>query len=169
MISRVQIAALTLSAAGLIGIAVNEGYTDRAVQPLPGDKWTQGFGSTTRDDGTPVRPTDKTTPVRALIKLQADTNAKEREVKACLGNNVEMYQHEWDFVMDFVYNIGSQKFCNSTMAELFRRNQHEAACRQVLRWTMFQGKDCRIRSNKCYGLVERREREMNKCFGLQAH
>lgn len=48
---RIAIGALALSAAALVGLAQREGYTDRAVQPLPGDKWTNGFGSTTNDAG----------------------------------------------------------------------------------------------------------------------
>lgn len=163
--TRQLVAALALSAAGLVGIVSHEGYTDQAVQPLPGDKWTFGFGSTTRDDSTPVLPGDKTNPVRALIKAQKDVSAAEAQLKACLGPQVAMHQHEWDFVVSLAYNIGTARFCGSTMALLFRQGQHSAACKQVLRWTYFQGKDCTDRSNKCYGLVERRNKEYAQCMG----
>ena len=46
------LAALSLSAAGLVGIALHEGYSDKAIIPVPGDKPTIGFGSTTRADGS---------------------------------------------------------------------------------------------------------------------
>lgn len=162
---RAAVAALSLSAAGLVGLVSHEGYTDQAVQPLPGDKWTYGFGSTTREDGTAVLPGDKITPVRALIKAQQDVSGKEAEIKRCLGPDAAMHQHEWDFVVSMAYNIGTARWCGSTMAQLFRANQHEAACKQVMRWTFYQGKDCLDRSNKCYGLVERRQKEYLQCMG----
>ena len=44
--NRIQLAALTLSAATLVGIAVHEGYRDTAYIPVPGDVPTIGFGTT---------------------------------------------------------------------------------------------------------------------------
>jgi lysozyme len=44
--ARIAIAALTLSAAGLIGIATSEGWEPVAKPPVPGDVPTGGFGST---------------------------------------------------------------------------------------------------------------------------
>ena len=44
---RKTVAALTLSAAALVGIVLHEGYTDRAVIPVKGDVPTIGFGTTT--------------------------------------------------------------------------------------------------------------------------
>ncbi len=41
---RRTVAALTLSAAALVGIVLHEGYTDRAVIPVKGDVPTIGFG-----------------------------------------------------------------------------------------------------------------------------
>ena len=43
---RTFIGALALSAAGLIALVAHEGYTDKAVVPVPGDRPTVGFGST---------------------------------------------------------------------------------------------------------------------------
>ncbi|WP_297832981.1 hypothetical protein [Thermomonas sp.] len=54
-------AALTLSAAALVGIVLHEGYTDRAVIPVKGDVPTIGFGTT-----TDVKIGDTTTPPKAL-------------------------------------------------------------------------------------------------------
>ena len=54
-------AALTLSAAALVGIVLHEGYTDRAVIPVKGDVPTIGFGTTSG-----VKIGDTTTPTKAL-------------------------------------------------------------------------------------------------------
>ena len=66
--ARIIVASLTLSASALIGLAVSEGYTDRAVFPTKNDRPTVGFGSTFHESGAPVQMGDKTDPVRALIK-----------------------------------------------------------------------------------------------------
>ncbi len=54
--ARIAISALALSASALVGLALKEGYTDKAIQPLPGDKWTNGFGSTTNAQGQALKP-----------------------------------------------------------------------------------------------------------------
>lgn len=38
------------------------------------------------------------------------------------------------------------------------------ACNQIPRWIYDNGKDCRIRSNNCYGQVIRREQEKELCL-----
>ena len=60
---RRTVAALTLSAAALVGIVLHEGYTDRAVIPVKGDVPTIGFGTTTG-----VKLGDTTTPPKALAR-----------------------------------------------------------------------------------------------------
>ena len=55
--TRRTVAALTLSAAALVGIVLHEGYTDRAVIPVKGDVPTIGFGTTSG-----VKIGDTTTP-----------------------------------------------------------------------------------------------------------
>lgn len=161
---RVTIAAMFLSAAGLIGIATHEGWVDRAMQPLPGDKWTMGFGSTTKEGGKPVQPGDTTNPIRALIQLQNDADAFQKRIRQCLGE-VEMYQWEWDAVISFAYNVGVENFCSSTMAKKFRAKDYAGACNEFTRWTFFQGKDCKNPENKCLGLYTRRLQERELCAG----
>ena len=162
---RIKIAALSLSAVGLVALVGHEGYTDSAVQPLPGDRWTYGFGMTTRDDGTPVQPGDRTTPTRALVSTLKDINKREEAVRKCLSPETVMYPHEWDFVVDFSFNVGVGNFCSSRMAALFSAGRHADACLEPLRWFKYQGRDCRIRANKCYGLIERREKQVQQCLG----
>lgn len=60
---RKTVAALTLSAAALVGIVLHEGYTDHAVIPVKGDVPTIGFGTTTG-----VKLGDTTTPPKALAR-----------------------------------------------------------------------------------------------------
>ena len=83
--ARIIVASLTLSASALIGLAVSEGYTDRAVIPTKNDRPTRGFGSTFNADGTPVKMGDKTDPVRALITLQAHVSKEEAAFRKSLA------------------------------------------------------------------------------------
>src|SRR3546814_1293220 len=65
-VRRTTVAALVLSAAGLVSIIADEGYTERAVVPTKNDRPTVGFGSTFRDDGSPVQMGDTITPAQAV-------------------------------------------------------------------------------------------------------
>ena len=53
--AKIAVAAMSLSAAAFVGLAVHEGYTDRAVIPTKGDVPTVGFGSTRHEDGSRVQ------------------------------------------------------------------------------------------------------------------
>lgn len=81
---RRTVAALTLSAAALVGIVIHEGYTDRAVIPVKGDVPTIGFGGTTKTDGTPVKLGDQTTPPEALARVLRDVQKFEGAIKTCV-------------------------------------------------------------------------------------
>jgi len=163
MNTRVAIGALGLSAAGLVAIALHEGYTERAVVPLPGDRPTVGFGSTHRPDGTPVRMGDTTTPPQALQRALRDLEAFEGALKRCI--RVPLHQHEYDAYLDHAYNVGARAFCDSTMARLLNEGKYEEACAQFERWVYFQGKDCRDPAHRCGGLVERRAKQRARCEG----
>lgn len=158
MKARIAVAALSLSAAGLVSIALHEGYTDRAVQPLPGDKPTIGFGTT---EG--VKMGDRITPPQALARALSDVQKFEGALKQCI--RVPMHQHEYDAFLSFSYNVGAGKFCGSTMARKLNAGDYAGACAEFSRWTLFQGKDCRDPVHRCGGLVERRADERAKCEG----
>ena len=73
---RKPIIALVISAAGLGGIAVHEGYRDKAYIPVPGDVPTIGFGNTTYVDGSKVQLGDKITRKEAKEVAQKEEKAK---------------------------------------------------------------------------------------------
>lgn len=148
--NRTWIASLSLSATALVGLALSEGYTDRAVQPLPGDKWTIGFGST---DG--VKPGDHITPPQALAMAMRDVTKFEGAVKKCVS--VPLYQYEYDAYVQFSYNVGPTNFCGSTLVKKLNAQDYAGACKELLRWNRFQGQP-----NK--GLTDRREREYKLCI-----
>ncbi len=115
MRTRIAAGALALSALGFVGIVSQEGYTTTAIRPVPNDPPTNGFGSTTGDDGQPLALGEKTDPVRAARRAVRDLNLKEKAFKQCLGEAVPLYQHEYDAYADLTYNVGAGAVCKSSI------------------------------------------------------
>jgi lysozyme len=167
MRTRTIIASLTLSAAGLIGIATSEGWEPIARSPVPGDVPTGGFGSTRSESG-PMKAGERIDPVRGLILLQRDASEAERVVRRCAP--VPMHQHEFDAFVSLAYNIGPGKagvkdgFCElksgrpSTIVRRLMDGDYAGACKSLLSWDKFHGTQLR-------GLTLRREREYAQCMG----
>lgn len=153
MIKRTRIAALSLSAAALVGVAVHEGYRGEAYIPVPGDRPTLGFGYA----GPEVQMGQRTDPVRALIQLNATADRFQREMKTCIGD-VPMFQHEWDAYFSLAYNIGTGAFCRSTLVRKLKSGDYAGACDEILKWDRFQGKPLA-------GLTKRRQQEHQQCLG----
>lgn len=151
MISRNQIASLSLSAAALVGIALHEGYRDTAYTPVPGDVPTIGFGTT---EG--VKPGDKTTPPQALARALTDIQKFEGAIKRCV--TVPLHQHEYDAYTSLAYNIGSTAFCGSTLVKRLNAHDYPGACAEILRWDRFKGQPLA-------GLTKRRKQENAQCLG----
>jgi lysozyme len=144
-------ASLYLSAAVLVGIALEEGFTSKAVIPVPGDVPTIGFGTT---EG--VKKGDVITPEKALVRLLQDADKFSEGVKKCA--NVPLYQHEYDAYVSLSYNIGTGAFCNSTLVKKLKVYDYEGACKEILRWDKFKGEPLK-------GLTHRRQREYKLCMG----
>lgn len=153
---RTPVAALVLAASTLVGIALHEGYTDRAVIPVPGDVPTKGFGTTTNPDGSSVKMGDTTTPPRALVDLLRDASKFERAVKRCAP--VPMYHYEFSAFVSLTYNIGEGAFCSSTLVRKLKAGDYAGACQEILRWDKVGGRVVR-------GLTIRRQAEHKLCIG----
>lgn len=148
---RPAITSLYLSAAVLVGIAIEEGFTSKAVIPVPGDVPTIGFGTTKG-----VKRGDVITPERALVRLLDDASTFSEGVKRCA--NVPMFQYEFDAYVSLSYNIGTGAFCNSTLVKKLKTYDYEGACKEILKWDKFQGQPLK-------GLTHRRQREYKLCMG----
>lgn len=167
--NRIRIAALTLSASALIGIAAHEGYRDTAYIPVKGDVPTIDFGSTTYADGSPVKMGDRSDPIRGLIRLGQHVNQKERALKRCIGD-VPMHQHEWDAMVSLAYNVGPGAVCNSSIPRKLKSGDYMGACNTILDFNSFCAKRDPV-TKKCVnrvilpGIVNRRQEEHKQCLG----
>ena len=155
--SRVKSSLLVLAASTLVGLAVHEGYTDKAVIPVPGDVPTKGFGTTRNPDGSSVKMGDTTTPQRALVDLLRDASKFEQAVKRCAP--VPMHPYEFSAYVSFTYNVGEGAFCKSTLARKLNAGDYEGACAELLKWDKAGGRTVR-------GLTLRRQEEYRECMGL---
>jgi lysozyme len=147
---RTKVAALTLSATALVGIATWEGYSGNAYQDIVG-VWTIGFGTTEK-----VKAGQTIDPVKALQRKLTDINKFEGSLKQCV--KVPLAQHEYDAYLSLAYNIGPTAFCNSTLVRKLNAEDYAGACKEILRWRFAGGKEVR-------GLKLRREAEYKQCTG----
>lgn len=152
---------IAASALAVSGIAVHEGYRSHAYDDGVGVQ-TIGFGSTRREDGSPVRAGDTVTPERAVVRLGRDVDRIWREAAACIGE-VPLAQHEADAFASLAYNIGGPAFCGSTLVKKLKQTppDYAGACREILRWTRAGGVELA-------GLKRRREAEYRQCIGEAA-
>lgn len=150
--ARRALAAMALSASALVGLVVHEGYSDKAITPVPGDVPTIGFGST----GPDVRLGDRTTPPVALSRALRDVQRFEGALKTCV--TVPLHQYEYDAYITLAYNIGPGAFCKSTLVDKLNAGDYAGACDQILRWDRFKGAPLR-------GLTIRRQAEHAQCLG----
>jgi lysozyme len=148
---RIVIAALSLSAVAFGGLVTYEGYSETPITPIPGDRLTIGFGTT---EG--VKPGDRITPPKAVIRALQDVAQYEGAVKRCV--KVPLHQYEYDSFLSLAYNIGPTAFCGSTLVRVLNAGDYTEACRQILRWDRAQGRQVR-------GLTLRRQAEYRTCTG----
>jgi GH24 family phage-related lysozyme (muramidase) len=132
MDSRVAIAALVLSATGLVYIAQREGYSEQAyADPVHGAQVpTAGFGAT----GPDITMGSTLAPVRALVRLRADASEQEVALRHCLGD-VALLQREWDALVGLAYNTGATSVCKnnartgpSTIVRRLQAGDYAGAC-----------------------------------------
>jgi lysozyme len=186
---RILTAALTLSAAGFIGIVSHEDYTSEAIIPTKNDRPTLGFGSTFHENGQPVKMGETTTPVRALVKASAHI-AKEEAVFRESLEGVSLYPGEYDLYFDWVYQYGTGAWISSSMRRELKVGNYSAACNALLEyrfltsarptpgWAPFKfdeaGRptrwrfDCSTPGNKvCRGVWTRQQQRHANCMAMQ--
>jgi lysozyme len=181
---RNAIAACCLSAAALVGLVTHEGYTDKAVIPTKNDRPTVGFGSTFREDGSPVQMGDTITPQKAIARSYGHIAKDEVALKKCVTGPLS--QAEYDTLVDFSYQYGAVATCNSSMVRFINEGKYTEACEAYMMYkylisatptsgwekyvdskgrTMYRF-DCTTPGNKvCRGVGERQLVRKAKCLG----
>jgi lysozyme len=156
--TRVGVASLVVSAAGLVGIASDEDFRAAAYRDI-GGIWTIGYGETKG-----VKPGQTTNPRAALQKLEVRVEEHAQGVRACV--RAPLHQHEFDAYVSLAYNVGVQGFCSSSIPGLLAQGQYTAACDRLMQFN-------KVRINgelrEVSGLTVRRLKERSRCLGEGNH
>ncbi|HFE8231151.1 TPA: lysozyme [Acinetobacter baumannii] len=159
---------LAASAAFFVGVKNDEGFTSKPVIPVKGDRPTQGYGSTFKPDGSPVKMTDPPiTRATADKWLRNDVAKREVAFKDSL-KGVKLSQTEYDLYLDFTYQYGIGAWSSSSMLKNLKVGKYKAACDSLLKYKYVAKRDCSIRSNGCYGVWTRQLERHAKCIGVNS-
>ena len=169
-----RIAAASFVVAGLVATQLipEEGFEPVARPPIPGDRCTYGYGSTYHLDGTPVKCGEGISRQAAASLLAATVRDKyEAGINACAGD-IPMLPREKAILVRLAYQNGVAGVCGYSIIDHFRAGDYEAGCRSILTIDYLQGRHCsrpenRHRKDGCNGLMNRREKQMRQCLGLE--
>lgn len=119
-----------------------------------GKPWTIGVGSTTDENGKPIKPGDVWTIERARKRFRAHLEEFGHEVDKLLGDTPTTPQQK-AALTSLAYNIGSHALARSTLLRRHKEGNYEAAGFEFTRWKRAGGRVLK-------GLVRRRaaEREL---------
>lgn len=92
-----------------------------------------------------------------LLLKSAEKHAKD--IEPCLPDGLP--EHVYAASISFAYNVGAQKFCQSTFAKKLRNGERDA-CAELSRWVYAGGQILP-------GLVKRRAAERAMCEGSHVH
>jgi lysozyme len=166
---RIAVASLSLSAIGATGIFLHEDYTGEAIIPTKNDRPTVGFGSTFREDGSPVRLGDRITPPKAVARAVNHIAKDEVGLKRCVTG--PMSQIEYDILVDFTYQYGVAATCSSSMVRHINAGQYRESCVAYALYKRSGGRDCSNPVNwgpmGCKGVWTRNQERRDKCLKSQ--
>lgn len=152
--------------AAVVGIAVplyvgSEGWKNDSYKDIVGI-WTVCAGST---EG--VTAGMHLTDQQCMDRLVKDFETHFAQMRVCAPRIVEAPPHVQAAALDFGLNVGTGKFCGSTLAKKLNAGDWAGSCNEYPRWVMKGNPpvDCRDPKNKCSGLAARRMREKTVCEG----
>ncbi|WP_284085101.1 glycoside hydrolase family protein [Acinetobacter haemolyticus] len=163
--TKVLAACLTASALFFTSLIGYEGYSSKPYSDSIG-KPTIGIGSTVYEDGKAVKLTDKSITKERAIEIAKHHVSKDEIAFKNSIKNSRLSQAEYDLYLDFVYNFGQANWNKSSMRTLLNQGRNREACERLLLWRNAGGRDCRIRSNNCYGVYARQLDRYSKCVAV---
>ena len=153
--ARRVLTSIVVSSALVASVATYEGFRPIAYRPLPQDVLTLGSGFTRREDGTPIQLGDTITKQESDNRLRKELSTYKHNITKCI--TVPLTDNEANAYISLSFNIGIQSFCGSTLVKKLNRYDYAGACKEILKWNMFKGKQLK-------GLTARRQKEYNQCL-----
>lgn len=164
--TKYAVTVLAASAAFFTSLVSYEGYKSKPY--LDSAKVaTIGIGSTSYEDGTKVKMTDKPINQKRAVEIAQNHVAKDEKVFRKSLQGVKLSQAEYDVYLDFTYNFGQSNWNQSSMLRNLKSGQYVKACDSLLKWKFVAKRDCSVRKNGCYGVWTRQVERHQKCMGAQ--
>lgn len=113
-----------ISEVGKRFIAVEEGLKLKPYRDSKGVP-TIGLGNTFYEDGRPVRMTDKPITKERALKL-FDNIVKEFEAAVNKYITAELNQNQFDALVSFTYNVGTNALQDSTLRKMINKNPNDS-------------------------------------------
>tara|TARA_R110002020_G_scaffold303459_1_gene518891 strand:+ start:197 stop:625 length:429 start_codon:yes stop_codon:yes gene_type:complete len=129
-----------------------EGFRSHAYQDATG-VWTIGYGHTKN-----VQPTDVISAAQGYSMLRNELIEYENYVNTLV--KVPLYQHQFDALVSWTYNLGPTNLKNSTLLEVLNKGRYDLVPDEIRRWNRAGGKELE-------GLTRRREAEALMFAGVQ--
>lgn len=167
---RIVIAALTFSAAGFAALVGEEFFVAKATIPTKNDRCTNGFGSTFKEDDSPVQCGEVISPVQAVKRSQIHIAKSETKLKRCVTG--DMSQAEYDILVKFSYQYGEAATCSSSVVKAINAGQYTQACKAYPLYKFSGGYDCSTLVNgqpnkRCWGVWTRNLERQAQCLEVQ--
>lgn len=163
---KLPVKTLAASAAFFVALIGYEGYSSKPYLDS-GKVATIGIGSTTYENGTTVKMTDKPISKERAIQISKNHVSKDEVVFRKSLDGVKLHQAEYDVYLDFTYNFGQRNWQSSSMLRNLKQGKYKQACDSLLKWKYVAKRDCSVRSNNCYGVWKRQVERHQKCMGAQ--
>lgn len=110
-------------------------------------------GHTNYDDPN-LKEGDRYTAVMCSQLLAQDLPKYNAEMVSCLPKDLMVSNHEHVAMLSFVYNVGKNNFCNSSVGREFRAGHREQACRNMGKFTRAAGVELKGLENRRYDKLE---------------
>lgn len=133
------------------GVALIHSFEGCRLQAYPdpasgGAPWTIGWGSTTDEQGNPIRPGTVWTQARADQRFRQHLAQFEGEVNQLLGDAATT-QAQFDALVSFAYNVGSdidadtlaEGLGDSTLLKKHLRGDYAGAAAEFAKWNKGSG------------------------------
>lgn len=116
------------------------------------------YGETSGD----VKLGDRFTPDECRAALERSAYKHAKAISPCLPTDLP--DKTAAAFYDFGYNVGAATFCKSSISRKAKAGDLIGACKAIGLYVYTSGKDCRIKANRCGGIIRRRNDEIRLCL-----